>query len=677
MNSPLKPLVANQSVVVPVKQNPTDPRPIFLAMQGGGAKGVAHVGALSAIEKFQYEIRGVSGTSAGSMVAALVSSGYKAEELVNLETKEHLFSGGAEGLGFNQPIDIFPGSGWRNLKFCQFVGRCLGFGPKHPNKRTQGPVVESEPEISLVEAQKRDLHKLDVNRLERQKLQDDLVAASAKRCAKKALPITRFGKVVAGGAYALKAALVWLGLSVRVSANIAWFVVYYFTPFTIIALTTGIAIQNAPLLTTLGVSGILLILYLTLRKIFSVAWRLVGGLNTVGNVSLLIDRLVSRKLAERGYPNNGGITFADLKKARASFPTIPLKIVATNVAHECLELFCEDRTPDVKIGDAVAASVCLPFVFKPWNLTFYRHTETRIELIEGQFLDGGLVSNLPAWPFDEERVLNPEIGTIALSIESEVKIGKHWTAAVLGTVVNGSSMIHTRAAGSTLKIPLAPRLEMMQFDASAQDVLDVVSATAIAVDFRLAEELRTRSALEASAKALHTIFHTLVTGSIGQWFQRVPNPRVRVAIVAERGGSVNSLSTVFTHGYKEGDVDRTATRRADCWIFDKALKTGKARLYLLNNRVPGDDMYRGERVWPKARWLACFPIPLPQQLLEMPQRRMRRCVVVVDSNMPIDNTKPLVDDFLKLFVSHAFDQVLQYFEKHDLVDSVQGDNTWI
>lgn len=677
MNSPLKPLVADQSVAVPVKQTPTDPRPIFLAMQGGGAKGVAHVGALSAIEKFQYEIRGVSGTSAGSMVAALVSAGYKAEELVNLETKEHLFSGGSEGLGFNQPIDIFPGAGWRNLKLCQFVCRCLGFGPKRPKKRAEGSVAEPEPEISLAEAQRRDQHKLDANKLERQKLQDELIAASAKRCAKKVLPITRFGKAAAGMAYGLKAALVWLGLSMRVSANIAWFVVYYFTPFTIIALTTGIAIQNAPLLTTLGVSGILLLVYLALRKIARTVWQIVDGLNTVGNVSLLIDRLVSRKLAERGYANNGGITFADLKKARALFPTIPLKIVATNVAHECLELFCEDRTPDVKIGDAVAASVCLPFVFKPWNLTFYRHTETRTELIEGQFLDGGLVSNLPAWPFDEERVLNPEIGTIALSIESEVKIGKHWTAAVLGTVVNGSSMIHTRAAGSTLKIPLTPRMEMMQFDATAQDVRDVVSATAMAVDFRLADELRTRLALQASAKALHTIFHKLVMSSVGQWFEAVPNPRIRVAIVAERGGSMNSLSTVFTHGYKQGDVDRTATRRADCWIFDKPLKTSKARLYPLQKRLPGDDMYMKERVWPRARWLACFPIPLTQQLPEASQRRMRRCVVVVDSNMPINNTQPLVEDFLKMFVSHAFDQVLQYFEKHDLMDSVQGDNTWI
>ena len=32
------------------------------------------------------------------------------------------------------------------------------------------------------------------------------------------------------------------------------------------------------------------------------------------------------------------------------------------------------------------------------------------------FLDGGLVSNLPAWPFDEERALDPDALTIAVEI---------------------------------------------------------------------------------------------------------------------------------------------------------------------------------------------------------------------------------------------------------------------
>jgi len=677
MNSPItQQLEADQGVEASCEKRLTDPRPIFLAMQGGGAKGVAHVGALTAIEGFEYDIRGVSGTSAGSMVAALVAAGYKARELVNLETKEHLFSEASQALGFHQPTDIFPGTGWRNLKIAQYclpkLGFCLGF-------RADKESHAKEPKLGTEQARARDARKLDANKRARGQLERELSAASAERCAKRRpVPVTRIGKLMASAATWMSHGLEALGLSVRASANLTWFAVFNFLPFTAVALFLKWAYQVAPAWTVVVVSALLVAGVSLIIKLLRYGWQAVGGLNTVGNVSLLIDRAIAKKLREAGYPNEGGITFADLKRARLVAGTIPLKIVATNVAYESLELFSEDRTPDVKVGDAVAASVCLPVVFEPWNLTFYRHTETLTELIEGQFLDGGLVSNLPAWPFDEERVLSPEIGTIALSLESEVKIGKHWTSAVVGTVVNGSSMIHTRAAGSTLKISLSPKMKMMQFDASAQSVLDVVSATEKAVSFRLSEELRTRTALHDAAAALHQrIDKRLQQSSMAGWFQPATKPRMRLAIIAERGGSMNSLSTVASHGYKPGDIDRAITRHADCWIFKKALQSKKPQFYPFKTRTSGDALYNGERIWPRARWLVCFPIPLPELPSEIPQRRGRRCVVVVDSNIPVDTSNPLINEFLGLFLSLSYAEVLQYFESNDLMDSVQGDNTWI
>jgi len=52
-------------------------------------------------------------------------------------------------------------------------------------------------------------------------------------------------------------------------------------------------------------------------------------------------------------------------------------------------------------------------------------------------------------------------------------------------------------------------------------------------------------------------------------------------------------------------------------------------------------------------------------------------VVVVDSNIPVDTSNPLINEFLGLFLSLSYAEVLQYFESNDLMDSVQGDNTWI
>jgi NTE family protein len=54
---------------------------VFAIFQGGGAKGMSHVGALAAAEKQGFWFYGVAGTSAGAIMAALVAAGYTAREL--------------------------------------------------------------------------------------------------------------------------------------------------------------------------------------------------------------------------------------------------------------------------------------------------------------------------------------------------------------------------------------------------------------------------------------------------------------------------------------------------------------------------------------------------------------------------------------------------------------------
>ncbi len=47
----------------------------YIVFEGGGAKGFAHVGALSCLEKNRHvQPAGVAGTSAGAITAALVAS---------------------------------------------------------------------------------------------------------------------------------------------------------------------------------------------------------------------------------------------------------------------------------------------------------------------------------------------------------------------------------------------------------------------------------------------------------------------------------------------------------------------------------------------------------------------------------------------------------------------------
>jgi len=52
--------------------------------EGGGVRGIAHVGAVQAIEKNGYEWNRLAGTSSGAIVAALLASGYSGSDLLDV-----------------------------------------------------------------------------------------------------------------------------------------------------------------------------------------------------------------------------------------------------------------------------------------------------------------------------------------------------------------------------------------------------------------------------------------------------------------------------------------------------------------------------------------------------------------------------------------------------------------
>ena len=54
---------------------------VGLVLSGGGAKGLAHIGALKVIEESGVKIDYISGTSMGAIIGALYASGYSTDEL--------------------------------------------------------------------------------------------------------------------------------------------------------------------------------------------------------------------------------------------------------------------------------------------------------------------------------------------------------------------------------------------------------------------------------------------------------------------------------------------------------------------------------------------------------------------------------------------------------------------
>lgn len=63
---------------------PAPPGGIGLSLSGGGARGLAHIGALKALESLEVPIVAISGASMGGVIGALFAAGHRAGEIEEL-----------------------------------------------------------------------------------------------------------------------------------------------------------------------------------------------------------------------------------------------------------------------------------------------------------------------------------------------------------------------------------------------------------------------------------------------------------------------------------------------------------------------------------------------------------------------------------------------------------------
>lgn len=515
---------------------------IFLALQGGGAKGIVHVGGLTAINEMDIGIKAVAGTSAGAIVAALIAAGYTGKELFDVDNGRHLFADFPADSKVKKPTDLFTRRGWWALK-------------------------------SIRET-------------------------------------LSFAKKVSVGRH-------WL-LAIELLFLLALIVVGFFK-----------VDQSFPQvfpwlcgMTTLIIAGFV--------------YKLATGITTVKKVRDFIDKAIIAKMNHRSV-DASNITFEEL--ANDQEHPIPLKIVATNSSSECLELFCLERTPNVAIADAVAASICLPVIFTPFKFSFKRKGSKK--LFKGKFLDGGLVSNLPAWPFDEERELYPHVPTVALNIASPVvESDKHWLFSVANTVVNGTSEVHTRAAGRMSKIALSTKLELLEFDADLERFSEEVLRARLQVRNQLDRDLRdVPMILNKTAKHIRSrVLEVFMMGN-GVWHNglALSSRGIRVAIGVQRAGFANSISVVATSGYRPVDRPTSVTRPLKADGAGEAWLTQRVKHF--ETIHSGDDVtkLRSKGIWEKTQW--AFHIPLtPDGRIDF--RNYVPCVITIDSDISVDYRLP-------------------------------------
>lgn len=249
---------------------------IFGVFEGGGAKGLAHVGALRAAEQREFRFRAVAGTSIGAMIAALVAAGFKSEDLFRVtEAGEHgLLSDNLE-LTFLDNAEYS-----RVLRLRRHMNRFL---------------TQPEPGFRTY------IWEHVVSRL-------------------------------------------WLSWGMAVTAAM----------FSALPLAVH-------------------------RKVLGDLWWEAGAVGT-GRLRAWIDETIRVKL---GLPAGTPVLFRDLP--------IDLRVVATDLTRNGMQIFGRDTTPDIPVADAVTASMAYPIFFKP------------VEIGGAVYVDGGLASNGPAWVLDDLR----------------------------------------------------------------------------------------------------------------------------------------------------------------------------------------------------------------------------------------------------------------------------------
>jgi NTE family protein len=137
-----------------------------------------------------------------------------------------------------------------------------------------------------------------------------------------------------------------------------------------------------------------------------------------------------------------------------------LVVIATDLTSESIKIFSKDRTPKASVAEAVAASISIPFIFRPVNMD-------GLELV-----DGGLLSNFPAWVFDDERAASDDyIPTFGFKLhrslvdeDKKEKTTIDYISDVFSTALSGDGVLEIRAIEDMNLIPVKVKAKTLDLE---------------------------------------------------------------------------------------------------------------------------------------------------------------------------------------------------------------------
>ncbi len=318
---------------------------------------------------------------------------------------------------------------------------------------------------------------------------------------------------------------------------------------------------------------------------------------------------------------------ADQKVKFTDIPvTCPLKIVATDVQNRRLVVFSRETTPLHSVAKAVAASVSLPFVFQPHSLELgggagVPYLATAV--------DGGLLSNFPAWLFDAERKSRRNLPTLGFRLvtappnEHVGTFGKY-LGALIDTVTTGDPILETRqitnlhevrlkVSASTLDFRMSPQKKVRLFGEGllaarefferpqaprdpkkiAEGLQAVLEAFREELDLTPVQILRATIAMPTSEGELRVIYHCgLEPGDVDDYLTFPIQTKETLGAMAAR--------------------DKTSGACGLAWETEKSLKCDLLEAKTNHETNWGMSRYQQALVRKTLRSLLCIPIPNPK-----------------------------------------------------------------
>jgi len=488
-----------------------DTRNVFLVFEGGGAKGIVHVGALRALEGHDIRVAGVAGTSAGAIVAALVAAGYSSRELIADDGSSPLL----RVIGLERATDFF-GANWSRLALAR---RAWG-------NKTAAALLTALPCMVL-----------------------------------------------------------------------AWLCTLIF----------GAGISDA-ILIFLALIGLLAAILLGF---------LARGL---AHLDLLVEKLELALSLKLGIREGQPVYFRDFDKVGR-----PLRVIATDLAARRLVLFSSKETPDVRVAEAVAASAALPIA-------------CRHRIVAGRkCIDGGIVSNLPAWTFDEERALDPDAVTVAISID-DGRNGREGIddgplqilMSILHAAMFGRRHLETRAAPRLLTLNLKTDIQVVDFDMGREFARAAVENAERAAIARISDRLfKLPRRFEEACHQIGTQVDAQAKGNLPA------HSRTRVLVALRDPGASDSWRIQFGSGLLPTDSDDQILLPEDASVIGHAVLSGAP---ILQAQPFGQDValsgprnrYRKALVRQDLQWCLAVPIYAASEQDADPV-----AVVAIDSNVDV------------------------------------------